>query len=90
MGRGEVRFAALPAGTIQVKSGAMCAHLTGLPIEPCFRVQRIDYHRFRGSISGLGFAYCDFYQRNPRAQIISGPTGPATDTTLAKLKPAAE
>jgi hypothetical protein len=20
----------------------------------------------------LGFAYCDFYQRNPRAQLISG------------------
>ena len=90
LGRGEVRFAALPAGTLQVKNGAMCAHLNGLPIEPCFRVQRIDHHRFRGTISGLGFAYCDFYQHNPRAQIISGPTGPATDTTLAKLKPAAE
>ena len=75
LGRGEVRFAALPAGTLQVKNGAMCAHLNGLPIEPCFRVQRIDHHRFRGTISGLGFAYCDFYQHNPRAQIISGPSG---------------
>jgi hypothetical protein len=88
MGRGEVRFAALPAGTLRVKDGAMCAHLNGLPVEPCFRLQRIDHRRFRGSISGLGFAYCDFYQRNPRTQIISG--APATDTTLAKLKPAAE
>ena len=87
LGRGEVRFAALPAGTLQVKNGAMCAHLNGLPIEPCFRVQRLDHNRFRGSISGLGFAYCDFHQSNPRAQIISGPTAP--DTTLAKLKPAA-
>ena len=60
MGGGEVRFAALPAGTLHVKSGAMCAHLNGLPVEPCFRVQRIDHRRFRGSISGLGFAYCDF------------------------------
>jgi hypothetical protein len=59
-----------------------------LPIEPCFRVQRLDHNRFRGSISGLGFAYCDFHQSNPRAQIISGPTAP--DTTLAKLKPGAE
>src|SRR5215472_3255260 len=41
LGRGEVRFAALPAGTLQVKNGAMCAHLNGLPIEPCFRVQRL-------------------------------------------------
>jgi hypothetical protein len=54
MGRGEVRFAALPAGTLQVKNGAMCTHLNGLPVEPCFRVQRIDHRRFRGSISGLG------------------------------------
>jgi hypothetical protein len=26
MGRGEVRFAALPAGTLHVKNGAMCDH----------------------------------------------------------------
>ena len=70
-GRGEVRFAALPAGTIRVNGGAMCAHLAGLPVEPCFKVQRIDYKTFRGSIAGLGFAYCDFYQRNPRSQLTS-------------------
>ena len=68
-GQSQVRFAALPAGTIKVSSNSMCAHLAGLPIEPCFRVQKIDYHSFRGSISGLSFAYCDFYQRNPRAGI---------------------
>src|ERR1700688_1946426 len=68
-GQGQVRFAALPAGTIKVNSAAMCAHLAGLPIEPCFRVQKIDSRSFRGSISGLSFAYCDFYQRNPRTGI---------------------
>jgi hypothetical protein len=68
-GQGQVRFAALPAGTIKVSSNSMCAHLAGLPIEPCFRVQKIDYRSFRGSISGLSFAYCDFYQRNPRSGI---------------------
>jgi hypothetical protein len=68
-GQSQVRFAALPAGTIKVSSNAMCAHLAGLPIEPCFRVQKIDYRSFRGSISGLSFAYCDFYQRNPRSAI---------------------
>src|SRR5271170_4720188 len=41
-GQSQVRFAALPAGTIKVSSNAMCAHLAGLPIEPCFRVQKID------------------------------------------------
>jgi hypothetical protein len=68
-GQSQVRFAALPAGTIKVSSNSVCAHLAGLPIEPCFRVQRLDYRSFRGSISGLSFAYCDFYQRNPRSGI---------------------
>jgi hypothetical protein len=71
-GTGEPRFAALPAGTIRVDSGAMCAHLSGLFFTPCFRVQKIDYRSFRGSLSGMSFAYCDFYQRNPRSQLISG------------------
>ena len=71
-GNGEPRFAALPAGTIRVDSGSMCAHLSGLFFTPCFRVQKIDYRSFRGSLSGMGFAYCDFYQRNTRSQLISG------------------
>jgi hypothetical protein len=70
-GAGEVRFAALPAGTIKVEGAAMCAHLAGLPIQPCFKVERLDYRSFRGSVSGLGFAYCDFYQHNPRAEMVS-------------------
>ena len=70
-GRGDVRFAALPPGTIKVDSAAVCAHLNGLLIEPCFTVQKIDYRTFRGSIEGLDFAHCDFFQRNPRALTIS-------------------
>jgi hypothetical protein len=68
-GSNMVRFANLPPGTIKVTATGVCAHLPGLPIEPCFRVQKMDYHSFRGSISGLGFAYCDFHQRNPRAAL---------------------
>jgi hypothetical protein len=74
MGRGELRFAALPAGTIRVDGTAMCAHLPGSIIEPCFRVEKIDYRSFRGSLSGLSFAYCDFHQRNPRTQLTGGAT----------------
>src|SRR5580704_6240114 len=55
-GQGQTRFAALPAGTIRVDGGSMCAHLSGLPITPCFKVEKIDYKSFRGSVSGLGFA----------------------------------
>src|ERR1700761_3777923 len=70
-GRGEMRFANLPPGTLRVEGSSMCAHLSGMMLTPCFRVEKIDYRRFRGSISGLGFAYCDFAQHNPRAEMVS-------------------
>jgi hypothetical protein len=38
----------------------------GLPIEPCFNVNRVTEASFRGSISGMNFAYCDFTRRNNR------------------------
>ena len=41
-GEDETRFAALPPGTIRVDGPAICAHPPGLPIAPCFRVQKID------------------------------------------------
>ena len=86
-GQSQVRFAALPAGTIKVSSNSMCAHLAGLPIEPCFRVQKLDYRSFRGSISGLSFAYCDFYQRNPRSGIGGASAMRPTGTTIANAHP---
>ncbi len=82
-GQSQARFAALPPGTIRVSGSAMCAHLAGMPIEPCFKVQRIDHRSFRGSIAGLGFAYCDFYQRNPRSQLTSGASVPTRATPIA-------
>ena len=90
-GQGETHFAALPAGTIRVDSGSMCAHLSGLPITPCFRVTKIDYKSFRGSLSGMGFAYCDFYQRNPRTQLTGGlteaPAATPPATPIANTRP---
>jgi hypothetical protein len=84
-GEGETRFAALPPGTIRVDGPAICAHLSGLPITPCFRVQRIDNRSFRGSVAGLDFAYCDFYQRNPRTRLVSNPANlPATQITTQR------
>ena len=85
-GRGEVRFANLPPGTLRIEGSSMCAHLSGLPMQPCFRVEKIDYRSFRGSIAGLGFAYCDFSQRNARAQMIS--RGPEPRTRLTSRIPA--
>ena len=69
-GSGPVRRAFLPANTLQVKGGAVCASLKGLPIQPCFNLVKTDSNSFRGSISGLGFAYCEFKHSNPRALMV--------------------
>lgn len=59
-GTGAVRFAHLPTNTIRVGQTAVCASLKGLPFEPCFNLEKTDEVSFRGSVSGMGFAYCDF------------------------------
>jgi hypothetical protein len=59
---GQALFRALPPGTVALDGGAVCAHLAGIPIRPCFRVQKIDATTFRGSVAGLDFAYCMFRQ----------------------------
>jgi hypothetical protein len=59
-GSGPIYSVWLPAGTLKVKSETVCASLDGIPFEPCFDLNRTDDQRFRGSVSGLGFAYCDF------------------------------
>lgn len=64
---GPVKFVRLPAGTLRVKGHAVCASVRGMLFEPCFNLDRTSSHSFRGSISGLGFAYCDFDQRRMRA-----------------------
>jgi hypothetical protein len=67
-GAGQTRYAALPPGTIKVNGESVCAQVRGLPVQPCFNLVRIDNQSFRGSISGLGFAYCEFTRHNARAQ----------------------
>jgi hypothetical protein len=69
-GQGRVHFAALPAGTLQVKGETVCASLRGLPIHPCFNLQRTGGESFRGSIAGLGFAYCNFRRGPERAYLV--------------------
>jgi hypothetical protein len=54
-GRRE-RLMSLPPETLRIEGSSMCAHLSGMILQPCFRVEKIDYRRFRGSIAGLGFA----------------------------------
>jgi hypothetical protein len=66
-GAGQVRYAHLPPNTIQVKGESVCATLRGLPITPCFSLQKTGETSFRGAISGLGFASCSFTRHITRA-----------------------
>jgi hypothetical protein len=75
-GSGPIRYVALPPGTIQVKSNAVCASVRGMPFEPCFNLDQKDRASFRGSISGLGFAYCDFNRRSARVDLAKATTRP--------------
>ncbi len=72
-GRGPMRYVVMPANTLRVKGGAVCASVKGMPFEPCFNLQKTSYASFRGSISGFGFAYCDFNRRSARADVARGP-----------------
>jgi len=68
-GAGPVRYAHLPAGTLKSNGGAVCASLRGLPLEPCFKVEKTSESSFRGSISGLGFMSCEFTRHNGRTLV---------------------
>jgi hypothetical protein len=70
-GSGPMRNVRLPAGTLQVKPEAVCASMQGLPFQPCFNLQKTDQASFRGSISGLGFAYCDFNRKSGRVDLAT-------------------
>jgi hypothetical protein len=62
-GNGVTRYAALPQNTIRVVGDRVCAQVKGLPFQPCFNIVRTSHNSFRGSVSGMGFAYCDFVRR---------------------------
>ena len=68
-GEGQVRYAALPPGTLQVKGESVCASLRGLPMQPCFNLEKTGEASFRGSVQGLGFAYCEF-TRQGRPHVV--------------------
>ena len=63
-GAGPARTLSLPTGTLRVRGEAVCASLPGMPFDPCFHIEKTDDRSFRGSLSGLGFAYCDFTRRD--------------------------
>lgn len=68
-GSGPRRYVVLPTGTLRTSGDRYCASLRGLPFEPCFNLTRTSQVSFRGAISGLGFAYCDFTRHGSRADL---------------------
>ena len=73
-GKGHSHYAALPPGTLRMNGESICASVRGLPIQPCFNLNRISKNSFRGSIAGLSFAYCEFsYPHTTVADSSQGP-----------------
>jgi hypothetical protein len=68
-GGGPARYIVLPPNTIRVNADAVCASVRGVAFQPCFNVNQTSQASFRGSLSGFGFAYCDFVRVNSRVQM---------------------
>src|SRR3984885_11707373 len=70
-GAGPVRHLRLPGNTLQVRGQAVCASIKGIPFEPCFNLDKKDEVSFRGSVSGMGFAYCDFRHQGAAQMLMA-------------------
>jgi hypothetical protein len=70
-GNGATRYAMLPQNTIRVVGDRVCASVKGVPFEPCFNIVRTSHNSFRGSVSGMGFAYCDFVRRDRDRPVVA-------------------
>ena len=70
-GSGPIRHVRLPGNTLQVRGQSVCASLKGLPFEPCFNLDKRDEHTFRGSVSGMGFAYCEFRHQGAQQMLMA-------------------
>lgn len=91
-GKGPMRHVRLPSNTLQVRGEAVCASIKGIPFDPCFNLSKTSEHSFRGAVSGMGFAYCEF-SRKPvaRAEMVSAnirKRSRAVETASAESRPA--
>jgi hypothetical protein len=70
-GSGPIRRVRLPGNTLEIRGQAVCASLRGLPFEPCFNLEKKDERSFRGSVSGMSFAYCDFHHQGAAQMLMA-------------------
>jgi hypothetical protein len=80
-GSGSTRYAMLPHNTIHVVGDRVCATVKGVPFQPCFNLVKTSHNSFRGSVSGMGFAYCDFVRRDRPVIAAVEPRGRAGNTS---------
>jgi hypothetical protein len=83
MGGGNTRFMHLPPGTLYAKNDGICSNMKGALFNPCFDLTRTSEKSFRGAISGLSFAYCDFVRGGNAREMIASviPTEKPLSTT---------
>jgi len=81
-GTGRTQYGTMPAATLRVYGERVCASLPRSIIQPCFYLERTSTGSFRGSISGFGFAYCDFTQYEQPTRVVHSPRrqGPSSQT----------
>jgi hypothetical protein len=77
-GKGPMRYVSMPAGTLQVKGESVCASVRGMFFQPCFNLEKVDERTFRGSVSGLGFARCEFTRGGSRMEVAEAGARPPT------------
>jgi len=70
-GSGPMRHIRLPGNTLQIHGQNVCASIKGIPFEPCFNLDKKDDRDFRGSVSGMGFAYCDFHHQGAAQMLMA-------------------
>jgi hypothetical protein len=70
-GAGPIRHVRLPGNTLQIRGQAVCASIKGLPFEPCFNLDKRDERSFRGSVAGMGFAYCEFRHQGAHQMLMA-------------------
>ena len=87
-GSGPVRHIRLPGNTLQIRGQAVCASIKGIPFEPCFNLDKKDEVSFRGSVSGMGFAYCDFRHQGAAQMLMARAV--ARPRSLHRMEPSAE
>ncbi|MCP3459835.1 MULTISPECIES: hypothetical protein [unclassified Bradyrhizobium] len=88
-GAGPVRHLRLPGNTLQIRGQNVCASIKGIPFEPCFNLEKTDDRSFRGSVSGMGFAYCDFHHQGGNqmlmARAVARPRSPHAPRTTGSV-----